>query len=211
DASRLGLREQWTQHLQEAAGLERTVQGVAVAEPPPRVGQRGRPHVGDAVGVALDVDAGSRSHSGDYGRPHLERTHFLQTLFDAELTLDAIRRLVVLAKLRVPPATLLSPCCRAPASALRGPIGAALQWPQRQLMPALVGRTLAHFRILSKLGEGGMGVVYRARDEGLQRTVALKVLPPDVAGDEARRDRFLREARAAAAISHPAIATIHQI
>jgi serine/threonine protein kinase len=75
----------------------------------------------------------------------------------------------------------------------------------------LEGRTLAHFRILAKLGEGGMGVVYKAHDERLQRTVALKVLPSEVAGDEARRDRFLREARAAAAVAHPGIAAIHEI
>jgi tetratricopeptide (TPR) repeat protein/predicted Ser/Thr protein kinase len=75
----------------------------------------------------------------------------------------------------------------------------------------LEGRTLAHFRILARLGRGGMGVVYRVRDERLRRTVALKVLPPEVAGDEARRERFLREARAAAAVSHPAIAAIHEI
>ncbi len=56
-----------------------------------------------------------------------------------------------------------------------------------------------------------MGVVYRVQDERLQRTVALKLLPSEVAGDEARRDRFLREARAAAAVSHPGIAAIHEI
>jgi tetratricopeptide (TPR) repeat protein len=75
----------------------------------------------------------------------------------------------------------------------------------------LEGRTLAHFRILAKLGEGGMGVVYKVQDERLQRTVALKVLPSEVAGDQVRRDRFLREARAAAAVSHPGIAAIHEI
>ena len=73
------------------------------------------------------------------------------------------------------------------------------------------GRTLAHFRILAKIGEGGMGVVYRAEDVNLRRLVALKVLPPDVVGNEERRARFLREARAAAAVPHPNIATIYEI
>jgi serine/threonine protein kinase/tetratricopeptide (TPR) repeat protein len=73
------------------------------------------------------------------------------------------------------------------------------------------GTILAHFRILAKIGEGGMGVVYRAEDETLRRPVALKVLPPDVIANEERRMRFLREARAAAAIPHPNIATIYEI
>ncbi len=73
------------------------------------------------------------------------------------------------------------------------------------------GRTLSHFRVLEKIGEGGMGVVYRAEDERLKRHVALKVLPPELVGDEVRRARFLREARAAAAVTHPNIATIHEI
>ena len=72
-------------------------------------------------------------------------------------------------------------------------------------------RSLAHFEVLEKLGEGGMGVVYRARDTRLQRSVALKVLPAEFARDEGRRQRFLREARAAAAVSHPGIATIHDV
>ncbi len=59
----------------------------------------------------------------------------------------------------------------------------------------MIGRTLSHFRILAKIGEGGMGVVYRAEDTDLRRPVALKVLPPDLVGNEERRLRFLREAR----------------
>jgi tRNA A-37 threonylcarbamoyl transferase component Bud32 len=75
----------------------------------------------------------------------------------------------------------------------------------------MTGRTHSHFRILAKIGEGGMGVVYRAEDEKLRRPVALKVLPPDLVGNEERRLRFLREARAAAAVNHPNIATIYEV
>jgi tRNA A-37 threonylcarbamoyl transferase component Bud32/tetratricopeptide (TPR) repeat protein len=75
----------------------------------------------------------------------------------------------------------------------------------------MIGTTLSHFRILAKIGEGGMGVVYRAEDERLRRPVALKVLPPDLVGNEERRLRFLREARAAAAVTHPNIATIYEV
>ncbi len=75
----------------------------------------------------------------------------------------------------------------------------------------MIGKTLSHFRITAKLGEGGMGVVYRAEDERLRRPVALKVLPPDLVGNEERRLRFLREARAAAAVTHPSIATIYEV
>ena len=75
----------------------------------------------------------------------------------------------------------------------------------------MIGRSLSHFRIVEKIGEGGMGVVYRAEDTRLQRPVALKVLPPELVGDEERRKRFLREARAAAAVTHPNIATIYHV
>ena len=70
--------------------------------------------------------------------------------------------------------------------------------------------SIAHFRILGRLGEGGMGVVYRAEDETLRRTVALKLLP-DTAGDDETRQRFLREARSAAAITHPNVAMVYQV
>src|SRR3984957_8852782 len=75
----------------------------------------------------------------------------------------------------------------------------------------LLGHSLAHFRIVEKIGEGGMGVVYRATDEKLRREVALKVLPESFAKDEDRRRRFLREARSAAAITHANIATVHDV
>ena len=70
---------------------------------------------------------------------------------------------------------------------------------------------LSHYRLVEKIGEGGMGVVWKAEDTKLGRHVAVKVLPPESVGDEERRLRFLREARTAAAVSHPNIAPVHEI
>ncbi len=75
----------------------------------------------------------------------------------------------------------------------------------------MIGRTLAHYRIESKLGEGGMGVVYKAHDPRLNRPVAIKVLPPEKIADPAAKQRFVREAKAASALNHPGIITIHDI
>jgi predicted Ser/Thr protein kinase len=75
----------------------------------------------------------------------------------------------------------------------------------------MVGETLKHYEIEDLLGKGGMGVVYRARDSRLDRPVALKVLKPELVADVERRQRFLREARSAAAVTHPAIAQIYDV
>jgi eukaryotic-like serine/threonine-protein kinase len=75
----------------------------------------------------------------------------------------------------------------------------------------LIGRTLGHYRILEKVGAGGMGEVYAAEDLKLRRKVALKVLPSNLAGDPMRRARFEREATAVAALSHPNIVVVHSV
>ncbi len=75
----------------------------------------------------------------------------------------------------------------------------------------MIGTTIDRYQILEQLGQGGMGVVYKARDTTLERFVALKVLPPEKTADTERRQRFLQEAKSASSLNHPGIVTVHDV
>ena len=75
----------------------------------------------------------------------------------------------------------------------------------------MIGKTLSHYRILDKIGEGGMGIVYRAHDTRLERDVAIKVLPAGVLTDDVARKRFRKEALALSKLNHPNIAHVYEI
>jgi serine/threonine protein kinase len=81
-------------------------------------------------------------------------------------------------------------------------------WPPA---PPTIGSTLSQYRLEEKIGGGGMGVVFRAVDTRLNRAVAVKVLTEGTVADETSRQRFLREARAACALNHPNVVTIHEV
>ena len=131
-----------------------------------------------------------------------ERAAFLDTECAGDRGLrDSIEGL--LEEDRQPGGSIERAIAAAAAQVQKSPGGAAAE--------SMLGRTISHYKIVGKLGEGGMGVVYKAEDSKLRRTVALKFPPVDKLAGEEHKARFVREAQAAAALNHPNICTVYEI
>src|SRR3990172_3690079 len=98
--------------------------------------------------------------------------------------------------------------CRASRCDFEDP---AVVWREPEGEIPMIGQTISHYKIIEKLGEGGRGVVYKAQDTKLDRTIALKFLPPNIAPTEGEKKRFIHEAKAASSLDHPNICTVFEI
>jgi TolB-like protein len=140
-----------------------------------------------------------------------ERHRRAQTLFEQAEALPLEKRETLLATIGADDPVLRREVARLLEAAARMAEDFLEPSPTSRATRTRVGETLAHYRILDQLGVGGMGEVYLAEDERLKRRVALKVLPPDLAGNPERLERFQREAETVAALNHPNIVTIYSI
>jgi len=147
-----------------------------------------------------------------------ERWQQVDRLLEQALEQEPGRRSVFLdeacqgdAALRLEVESLLSAHGRAADFIEAGPVGANAGRTSVAAAQSLTGRQIGHYQILAPLGEGGMGIVYKARDQHLDRFVAIKVLPPELVADHDRKRRFVQEAKAASALNHPNIITVHDI
>ena len=147
-----------------------------------------------------------------------DRWRRIESLCHAALARPSVERQAFLdetcgddAALRAEVESLLAGAESSPWFLERPAVDIAPKPPGESHEAALVGRTLSHYQVLSLLGAGGMGEVYLARDPRLDRTVALKILPGELAADPDRMQRFTREAKAASALNHPNVATIYDV
>jgi pimeloyl-ACP methyl ester carboxylesterase len=156
--------------------------------------------------------------SRPYSLPEPTRRRSIEELFDRVIDLPPAEREAVLSdagradpELRREVEELLAGSDEAGVTAQLGRLVAKAVDVARENTPAQTGEVLSSYEVLEKLGSGGMGVVYRARDLRLQRVVALKFLPSNVGGDRDLIQRFMQEAKAAATLDHPNVCTIHGV